>query len=550
MTQPLVRNRHAGTWRSVARLAVRTLLLVAPIASCGESTAVTVDVARIEVSPATTTVQAGGSLTLTARALDGDGNVIGAPVLRWSSNDNSIATVAATGVVSTIAAGTARIAVSSMGKSAVATITVAPRAVASLTVSPTQTTLLVARSTRLTAQPFDANGALLTGRTIVWSSSDVTVARVENDGTVTGVSPGAATIVATSEGRSAQAAVTVALPPVQAVTVSPARDTLAVNGARQFVAELRDAGGAALTGRAIVWASDNTTVAITSASGVVTALAPGTATISASSEGRSGSAVLVVLARLASAVTVTPGVASITVGNTLSLAVQITDAQGNVLTGRPLTFVSESPAVATVSAAGLVTAVGPGTARIVVSSEGKTGVASIQVTPVPVASLSLSPTTVTMTTGEVTTLVATTRAAGGNVLSGRTIDWRSGAPNVATVSASGIVTAVAPGAAVILATVEGITATSTVTVRVPPIATITLSPSSPTIDPGQSVQLAAVARAANGETLSGRPMTWTTSNEQVAFVSSTGLVVGVRPGTAVISATAEGISATIIVTVR
>lgn len=550
MTQPLVRNRHAGTWRSVARLAVRTLLLVAPIASCGESTAVTVDVARIEVSPSSTTVQAGGSLTLTARALDVDGNVIGAPVLRWSSNDNSIATVAATGVVSTIAAGTARIAVSSMGKSAVATITVAPRAVASLTVSPTQTTLLVARSTRLTAQPFDANGALLTGRTIVWSSSDVTVARVENDGTVTGVSPGAATIVATSEGRSAQAAVTVALPPVQAVAVTPARDTLAVNGARQFIAELRDAGGAALTGRAIVWASDNTTVAITSASGVVTALAPGTATISASSEGRSGSAVLVVLARLASAVTVTPGVASITVGNTLSLAVQITDAQGNVLTGRPLTFVSESPAVATVSAAGLVTAVGPGTARIVVSSEGKTGVASIQVTPVPVASLSLSPATVTLTTGEVTTLVATARAAGGTVLTGRTIDWRSGAPNVATVSASGIVTAVAPGAAVILATVEGITATSTVTVRVPPIATITLSPSSPTIDPGQSVQLAAVARAANGETLSGRSITWTTSNEQVAFVSSTGLVVGVRPGTAVISATAEGISATIIVTVR
>ncbi|GAB1341992.1 Ig-like domain-containing protein [Gemmatimonas sp.] len=550
MTQPHVRNRHAETWRSVARLVVGALLLAAPIASCGESTAVTVDVARIEVSPATTTVQAGGSVTLTARALDVDGNAIGAPVLRWSSNDNSIATVAATGVVSTISAGTARIAVSSMGKSAVATITVAPRAVASLTIAPAQTTLLVARSTRLTAQPLDANGAPLTGRTIAWSSSDVTVAQVENDGTVTGIAPGAATIVATTEGRTAQAAVTVALPPVQAVTVSPTRDTLAVNGARQFAAELRDAAGAVLTGRSVVWASDNTTVAITSASGVVTALSPGTATISASSEGRSGAAVLVVLARLASAVTVTPGVASITVGNSLPLTVQITDAQGNVLTGRPLTFVSESPLVATVSASGVVTAVAAGTARIVVSSEGKTGTATIQVTPVPVASLAIAPTSVMLTTGDVTTLVATARSAAGGVLTGRTIDWRSGAPNVATVSASGIVTAVAPGAAVILATVEGVSATSTITVRVPPIATITLSPSSPTIDPGQSVQLTAVARASNGETLAGRPMAWTTSNEQVAFVSSTGLVVGVRPGTAVIAATAEGISATIIVTVR
>lgn len=542
----------AGTtgWRAVLWTAARCILFAAPLASCGESTAVTIDVARIEVSPSTTTVQAGSAITLTARALDVDGNTIGAPVLRWSSNDNSIATVAATGVVTTVAAGTARIAVSSMGKSAVATITVAPRAVASLTVSPTQTTLLVARSTRFTAQPLDANGAPLTGRTIDWSSSDVTVARVENDGTVTGVSPGAATIVATSEGRSAQAAVTVSLPPVQAVTVSPARDTLAVNGARQFVAELRDASGTVLTGRSVVWSSDNAAVAIVSATGVVTALAPGTAAISASSEGRSGTATAVVLARLASAVTVTPGVASITVGNTLALAVQITDAQGNVLTGRPLTFASEAPAVATVSAAGVVTAVSAGTARIVVSSEGKTGTATIEVTPVPVASLALSPPTVTLTTGDVTTLVATARAAGGAVLTGRTIDWRSGAPNVATVSAGGVVTAIAPGAAVILATVEGISATSTITVRVPPIATITLSPSSPTIDPGQSVQLAAVTRAANGETLSGRPIAWTTSNEQVAFVSSTGLVVGARPGTAVITASAEGISATIIVTVR
>jgi trimeric autotransporter adhesin len=102
-----------------------------------------------------------------------------------------------------------------MGRSAVSTITVTPRPVASLVITPPQASVLVARTTQLSAQPLDATGTLLTGRTITWSSSDVTVARVDAAGLVTGVAPGAATIVATSEGRSAQSAVTVALPPVR-----------------------------------------------------------------------------------------------------------------------------------------------------------------------------------------------------------------------------------------------------------------------------------------------------------------------------------------------
>ena len=533
-----------------ARASLACTVFAAPLVSCGDNTAVTVDVARLEVTPATASAQAGATVTLTARAFDVDGNSIPSPVLRWSSNDNSIATVAATGAVTTIAAGTARISVSSMGRSALATITVTPRAVASIAVTPAQASLVVGRTVRLTAQPLDAGGAPLPGRAITWASSDVTVAQVDDDGTITGVAPGAATIVATAEGRSAQVAVTVTLPPVQSVSVSPARDTLAVNGARQFSAELRDGGGAVLAGRSITWTTSNAAVAIVSATGAVTALTPGTATITATSEGRSANATLVVLARLASAVTVTPSVASIIVGNTIALAVQLTDAQGNVLTGRPVTFTSEAPSIATVSAAGVVTALNPGSARIVVSSEGRSGAATITVNPVPVATLSLSPTAISLITGEQTTLVPTPRSAAGTVLTGRTIEWRSGAPNVATVSGSGLVTAIAPGTALLLATAEGVTATSTVTVRVPPVSAIVLSPLAPAIDPGQSVPLAATPRDANGVTLTGRVITWSSSNEQVAFVSSTGLVVGTRPGTAVITATSEGISASTTVTVR
>jgi trimeric autotransporter adhesin len=238
------------------------------------------------------------------------------------------------------------------------------------------------------------------------------------------------------------------------------------------------------------------------------------------------------------------------VGTTLALQSQITDAFGNVLTGRPISYTSEAPAIATVSATGVVSAIAPGDARIVATSEGKTGAATVRVIAVPVASVQLSPATGLVNTGQTLALSVVTRAADGTVLTGRQVNWQSGAPAVATVSSSGVVTGVAPGVAAILATVDGVTAISTVTVRLPPVAQIVLSPLNGAIDMGAALQLTAVLRDAAGTTLTGRTVVWTSSNEQVAFVNSTGLVVGFRIGTATITITSEGISASTTVTVR
>lgn len=550
MTSMLIAAPVSFTSRVARVVRAVALSLTAFTVACTDNSAATIDVATLEVTPATADVQAGVTVALTARAFDANGTPIPTPILRWSSSAPAVATVSATGVVTTTAAGTAQIAVSSMGRSAVAMLVVAPRAVASVIITPPQASVLIAGTTRLSAVPLDAAGAPLTGRPISWASSDVTVARVDANGTVTGVAPGAATITATCEGRTAQSAVTVSLPPVQTIALTPARDTLAVSGARQYLATVRDASGTLLTGRSIGWSTSNVNVAIVSATGAVTALSPGTTTVTASSEGRSATSTLVVLARLASAVTVTPGLASVVVGNTLTLATQITDAAGNILIDRPISFTSEAPGIATVSANGTVTAISPGSARIVASSEGKTGSATVQVLPVPVATLQLTPTSTTLTTGESLTLATSARAASGALLTGRTIEWRSGAPNVATISAAGVVNALTPGVAVILATTEGVTASTTVTVRLPSVASITLSPLLPVVDIGQGVQLVAALRTARGELLTNRVVTWRSSNEQVAFVSSTGLVVGTRSGNAVITATSEGVSATTVVTVR
>src|SRR5437773_1679333 len=89
------------------------------------------------------------------------------------------------------------------------------------------------------------------------------------------------------------------------------------------------------------------------------------------------------------------------------------------------------------------------------TSEGKSGTAALTVTTVPVASVTVSPATASVPAGQTMQLAATPKDANGNSLSGRTISWSSGSTAVATVSASGLVTGVAAGAATITATAEG-----------------------------------------------------------------------------------------------
>jgi trimeric autotransporter adhesin len=544
---PFRSGLRARRW---ARVALSVTMVGVGALSCAEPTVEANPVASVTLTPPTSTVRAGTSVTLLARPLDAAGNVLTVRTLAWSSNNTAVATVSDAGVVTTLAPGDARIAVSALGKSATATVTVTPRAVASVVVAPSTASMRVGVTAALAAQTFDVDGLRLTGRIIAWSSGNTAVATVSTQGVVTGVSPGAATITATSEGRTGQAAVTVTVPPVQTVTLTPSLDTLGVGTTRAIAAVLRDVGGVVLTGRSVAWISSNAAVVSVSSAGAVTAVAPGTATITATSEGRSGTASIVVLARLASAVILSPPTATLVVGATQALTAQITDAQGNLLTNRPISYSSDALAVASVSSTGVVSALTPGSARITATSEGRTGVATVQVIAIPVATVQLTPTTSSLLVGASQAFVATARSAEGTLLTGRTTTWTSGASLIASVNASGTVTALSPGVALILVSVDGVNATATVTINVVPIATVTLTPVDPVIPVLGAVQLAAQPRDATGSALAGRTVTWSSADESIAFVSSTGSVVGFRVGTVRITATSEGVSASTLVTVR
>jgi uncharacterized protein YjdB len=518
-------------------------------ACAGATEPAIVNVSRVEVNPTAVVLVVGNDEQITARCLDAAGTVLAGRTVTWSSREQAVATVTASGVVRGVAIGTTVVSAMCEQVLAQVAVTVTPEPVATVTVEPGTGSLRIGETLLLTATVRDARNNPLTGRTIVWTSSNQAVATVSSSGLVSAVGLGATTAIATSEGKSGTAAVTVALVPVASVVVSPATAGLLVGQTVQLAAATKDSAGGTLSGRTVTWTSSDTTKARVSSAGVVTGVAAGTATITATSEGKSGTAAVTVVPVPVASVVVSPATASLLVGQTVQLAAATKDSAGGTLTGRTVTWTSSDTTKARVSSAGVVTGVAAGTVTITATSEGKSGTAAVTVALVPVASVVVSPATAGLLVGQTVQLAAATKDSAGGTLTGRTVTWTSSDTTTARVSSAGVVTGVAAGTATITATSEGKSGTAAVTVAPVPVASVVVSPAISEVVVAQTVQLAATTKDSAGGTLTGRTVTWTSSDTTKARVSSAGVVTGWAAGTATITATSEGKSGSAAVTV-
>ncbi len=168
-------------------------------------------------------------------------------------------------------------------------------AVASVEVTPNAVSRRVGESVQLSAAVKDADGLILNGQTVTWTSSNTTVASVSAAGVVMANAVGVASISAAAGGHSGSAVVSVVGAPVATVTVSPMVDTILVGETVTLSAVLRDGDGNVLTDRSAVWTSSDPTIAsVGLATGLVTGVADGDATISATAENKSASSVITV----------------------------------------------------------------------------------------------------------------------------------------------------------------------------------------------------------------------------------------------------------------
>ena len=501
-------------------------------------------VALVRVTPATTTIRVGATTPLAVQILDSTGVTLTGRTVQWTTSAATVATVNGTGVVSGIAAGSATITATVDGVRGTAAVSVQPVPVATVVVSPTTAALLDGASVTLNAVTRDSAGRTLTGRTVAWTSSATAVASVSSTGVVLAVAPGTATITATSEGKTATSRVTITPVPVRTVTVSPATSTLSVGQTVPLVARVADSTGAPLNGRVVSWTTDRAAVATVNATtGLVTAVATGTARITATSEGRTGASVITVATIPVASVQVTPASASLLPGQAQRLTARTLDAQGRVLTGRPVKWIGGAPAIAPVDSTGLVRAVGVGTAVIVASSEGALTSVPITVLPITVTKVTVTPATASVELGNALQLSASITDALGRPVAGKVATWSTNNPALATVSPTGRVQTIANyGTVTISATSDGVTGVAALAITPIRVSRITLTPSAPALLVAQSLRLGLQLTDSLGRPVAttGRTIVWASSAPAVATVDTSGLVTALSAGTADISASTDG----------
>ena len=456
------RNR----WFAASLMLIPTLLM----AACGSSSSSTPapTLSSIAVTPPTATLAKAATQQLTVTGTYSDGSV--APLTStstFSSSATSVATVSAAGLVTAVAGGSATITATNAGKTATAAITVTPT-LQSIAATPATVSLSQGGTQALTVTAtYDSGSPADVTSTATYATSAASVATVSASGVVTAVVAGSATITATYSGKTSTVAVTVNPPVIQSIAVSPTTKILSIGGTQALaVTATYDVGPTADVTALATYASSTPSVATVSAAGVVIAVAAGTTTITATYSGKTATSAITVSPLVLQSIAITPPSATLAIGGTSPLTVTAsfdTGPTANVTS--TATYATSASSVATVSIAGLVTAVGPGSATITASYQGKIATAAITVSTPALVSIAVTPATVTLSvSGSQALTVTATYDAGptANVTSGAT--YASSADLVATVSAAGVVTAAAVGTATNTASFGGQTATSAVTV--------------------------------------------------------------------------------------
>lgn len=498
----------------------------------------------LEITPDPVRIELNQTTQVSAVLYDKAGKTLDGIEVSWTSGNSSIATVDADGVVEGLAVGDTTITAKVGETTATATVVVYTP-VSRIEIEPSSAVVDVGANKQLTATVYGESDDVLNGRQVQWSSSDEAVVTVDEEGQITGVAEGQATIRAKATGVTGTAEVQV-FKPVDRVELDTEQATIEVTDTLQLTATVYDVDDQPRDDRPVSWTSSKPQVASVDETGLVEGLSEGTTTIVAASGGKRAEATITVEAPV-DAVTVTPNPATVGVGSTMQMQADLTDAAGNELSGRDVSWQSSDEAIATVDANGLVSGVAGGQVTITATSEGVDGTASVEVAD-PVATVDVSPDPLTLAVLETHQMSATLKDAGGHTLTNRPITWRSEDTAIATVDASGIVTAKDAGVVNITATAEGVTGSAQVTVE-NVVASVEVTPANPTIEVTDTLQLTAIAKNSRGAVVSGRSVTWTSSNPSVVQVDGSGLIEGLEGGTATITAQVDNVTGTAQVTV-
>lgn len=452
----------------------------------------------------------------------------------WESADTKVVSVASDGTVTAIGPGTTTVKATTNDGSFTSNCVVSVKSPAQhVSLDKTSLKLLEGESGKLTATVYPLNS---TQKTLTWVSDHPDVASVDNEGNVTARKAGTATVtVKVAENVTAVCKVTV-ISRVTGISLSETTVELKPGETHQLTATVlpQNASNAEVT-----WYSDKESVAKVSQSGLVSAVSTGEATIHVvTSDGGKMATCLVKVGTPVKGITLSISSKTLYVGDpSLDISATLTPANA---TDKSLEWSSSDPEVASIAPGAALHAVikplKPGKTTITATTKDGGFTASCEVTVKRhVSGVSLNKASLTLYVGETESLAATVAPEDA---SDKSVVWSSGNSAVASVS-NGKVTANKPGSAVIKVVTNDLSKEAACTVTVKRHAeSVELSQKEIKLYLGENRSLTATVLPSDA---SDKNVTWSSSNPNVATVSTAGNVVPKSVGTTVITVkTADG----------
>ncbi|MFN7134564.1 MAG: Ig-like domain-containing protein, partial [Myxococcales bacterium] len=456
-----------------------------------------------------------------------------------------------------VKAGKATITAAWNSRTGTAEATVTPATLLNLTIAPLNPSLPKGADLQMQAEGTYSDGTVQDVTALVtWSSADATIASISNAtgsaGRVNAISPGTTEIRATLASRTATTRLTVTPAVLLSLKITPAQMTLEYKGTQKATATATYSDGAVVdVTDQTSWVSVDPLIASVSSTGtgrgLVSAGRAGKTTINASFGGKNGSIDVTVNAPKIVKLEIRPGTVSVPAGLDTQLRAFATFADGSEQEVTPTATWTSSSAHATVgngSNAGKVIARSVGTATITASLEGFFGTAQVTVTaPLP-DSLTISPTTVRLAAGLEQAFTVRAFFTDGSSQDVTTLaSFTSADTSVVGLNANKAKGVREGGPITVTARYNGLTATAQVTVGPPILVSLALSTNGLVLQRGDEAQVRAIATYSDGST---RDVTaeaaWNSTDFAIASVAN-GLVKGIAPGNATITATHQGQSA-------
>ena len=414
-------------------------------------------VAMINIAPPPESIEVGERLALKVNTRDVSGMTLPGVAVTWHSSDPEVATITSEGAVLAVSPGTVELTASAGRARATVLLSVEEIRAQDIAISVSGAELRVGDVQSCSAIVRGKAGSTLAGKHVSWSSTAPAIASIDEAGLLTCVTAGATIIVAECDGLSANHPVTVQRAAVATVSIDSAPESLDEGESCVLIAVARDERGNALPGRQARWQSSSAQVAAVSSDGALEAVGVGTVRITCTIEGKSATVTLVVTQPSVSAVQLSTPPALVTAGSSFRLTATAIDAQGAYLSGRVIEWKSGNPSLATVTSAGLVTALTAGSVSITAECESIVAAAEIRVAPAPVASVTVIGLPASLDVGRTVQASASVVDARGNGVE-RDVEWISSSDAIATVTGAGRVTAVAEGRVRIIATIDDVEA--------------------------------------------------------------------------------------------